>query len=89
MVRILDDKSYRLPSPTQMGHARFIVDCVYMWDMRRRHTGLLASTDIAQAIYLLTDSSPQGHENWIMVESYVIDGDQLLKVLAASWRLHQ
>eukprot|EP00974_Lingulodinium_polyedra_P054911 5281068-Lingulodinium_polyedra.AAC.1 len=88
LIKVVQDKEFALPGPSQITHARFIVDCALMCWTRKHNSDLLAQVH-APAIYLLTASSPQGRENWLMTESFYINGKDLCEFLVEGWRMQK
>ena len=67
-----------LPSGATISRARLYLDAAYMLYMREEHERLLQG---GACFYALMDSSPQGFQNWLMSETFLVKGQQLLQVL--------
>jgi hypothetical protein len=88
-IDILNDGSFPVPSPTIMSHIRFVLDCAFMLQQRRRNAHFFEGKDARPCIYVLSDSSPQGHTNWLMSECFIVLAENLPDVSHKVWRLIQ
>lgn len=61
-------KDLRIPSDSVLSRYRIVLDCAFMMWMRDRHRS--SGSQVARC--LLTDSSPQGLENWQITECFCV-----------------
>ena len=70
-----------LPSESTVSRARLYLDVSFMQHWReewKRHMGQLGTkVDDPAALFMLADSSPQGHQNWFMVEVFGVRAGML------------
>ncbi|CAE6973107.1 unnamed protein product [Symbiodinium sp. KB8] len=88
-IEILGDSDFPVPSPSTLGHMRFVLDCVAMLQMRKYHEKVFAAGQPKPALFFLLDSSPQGNVNWLMIEYFLVEGNKLQGLCADAWRLHK
>ena len=87
-VNILEDNTFPLPSPTVLGHMRFVLDVAYMLRKRQEHSERFqACRHSAPALFFLLDSSPQGNVNWLMIEYVLVEANMLETLCTSAWRL--
>ena len=86
-IDILNDGSFPVPSPTVLSHIRFVLDCAFMLQQRRRNKHVFEQAERCPCIYVLSDSSPQGHTNWLMSECFIVLAEDLPRVAQQVWRL--
>ena len=88
-MEILGDNDFPVPSPSTLGHMRFVLDCVAMLQKRKYHESIFATGQPEPALFFLLDSSPQGNVNWLMIEYFLVEGNKLQGLCADAWRLHK
>ncbi|CAE7361460.1 unnamed protein product [Symbiodinium sp. CCMP2592] len=88
-IEILGDNDFPVPSPSTLGHMRFVLDCVAMLQKRKYHEKVFATGQPEPALFFLLDSSPQGNVNWLMIEYFLVEGNKLQGLCADAWRLHK
>ena len=86
-IDILNDGSFPVPSPTVLSHVRFVLDCAFMLQQRRRNKYLFEQAERCPCIYVLSDSSPQGHTNRLMSECFIVLAEDLPHIAHKVWRL--
>ena len=75
-----------LPLPAQgtVVQWRFVFDALFMLHMRRENADLglctLPVEDLGGMLYIAADSSPQGGTNWLMTESFYVNGADVLSL---------
>ena len=64
-----------VPSGATISRARLYLDAAFMHYMREKHERLI---DEEAVFFALTDSSPQGLQNWLMTETFGVGGQDLM-----------
>ncbi|CAE7195772.1 unnamed protein product [Symbiodinium natans] len=80
LEQCLQEEWLPLPSQSVLAQARFYLDMALMLRMRQKHAEQFDPVQTLQAgaggaggaMYILADSSPQGHTNWLMLQYFHI-----------------
>ena len=87
LEQCLSENLLPLPSHSVLSQASFYLDMALMLRMREKHHEHFASLKNVGALYLMADSSPQGHTNWLMLQYFRIGQHDLLPCANAAREL--